>query len=280
MASSVFTAFAAAMVLYCSFVILDVPPNLILLCATFLVIYSVYSLNRLTDQEEDAINMPTRSAFVQGNERLLLILAAASYIAALVLGWVESPLAAGILFVPFLSGIIYSTDALSTIGIPRLKDIFLVKSLIVAFSLTVCAAFLPALYLYGDFVKLWFVFPFIFIKIFINTVLFDVRDVDGDTLSGVKTIPVVIGITRTRQALLILQSLLVLWLMLFLDIFSEYYIILIISIIYGYFYILYFCDEKEHSGVSWDVLLDGEWVLMSILIWIYFSIHTYLNVIA
>ena len=268
MVSLVFTAFTSLMMLYFSFIVLEVALNPILLCAMFFVIYSVYSLNKVTDREEDAINMPARSTFVAGNERFLLTLAIASYIVALLLGLIENPFAAGILLVPFLSGIIYSTNSLSIIGIPRLKDIFLVKSLIVAFSLAVCAAFLPALHLHSS-AKLYFIFPFFFSKVFINTVLFDVRDVEGDTLNSVKTIPVVIGIKRTRQSLLLIQSLLVMWFVLFSDLFSKYYVILIANMVYGYLYILYFCNTKHHRDMSWDILLDGEWIIMSIGAWIY-----------
>ena len=268
MVSSVFTAFTSLMMLYFSFIVLGVALKPILLCTMFLVVYSVYSLNKVTDREEDAVNTPERSIFVEGNERFLLTLAIASYIAALLLGLIESPLAAGILLVPLLSGIAYSTNSLSIIGIPRLKDIFLVKSFIVAFSWAVCAAFLPALQLY-DPAKLYFIFPFFFIKVFINTVLFDVRDVEGDTLNSVKTIPVVMGIKRTRQALLIIQSLLVVWLVLFSDLFSKYYVILIASMVYGYLYILYFCNTNHHRDMSWDILLEGEWILMGTGAWIY-----------
>ncbi len=263
--------------LYLSFTMLGVVLKPVLLCAMFLIIYSVYSLNRLTDQEEDAVNMPERSAFVQGNERFLLALAIVSYIVAIFLGWLESFFAAIILLVPLVSGILYSMNVFSIFGIPRLKDIFLVKSLVVASSWVVCAAFLPALYLEGDFDKLWFIFPFFFIKMFINTVLFDVRDVEGDILNNVKTIPVTIGVPRTRQMLLILQTSLAIWLALFSNLFSEYYLILIISIVYGYLYIMYFCGERRYNELSRDVLVDGEWIIMSIWVWAYFGISSYFN---
>ena len=268
MVSSVFTAFTSLMMLYFSFIVLGVTPIPVLLCAMFFVIYSVYSLNKVTDREEDAANMPARYTFVAGNEQFLLTIAIAAYIAALLLGLIESPLAAGILLVPFLSGIIYSTNSLSRIGIPRLKDILLVKSLTVAFSLAVCAAFLPALYL-PDSAKLYFIFPFFFIKVFINTVLFDVRDVKGDTLNGVRTIPVAIGVKKTRQMLLFIQSLLAVWFILFSDLFSKYYVILIASMIYGYLYILYFCNTNDHGTALWDILLDGEWIIVGIGAWIH-----------
>ena len=279
MVSSLFLSISSVLMLYLSFLLFGVALKPILLCAMFLVVYSVYSLNRLTDQEEDAINAPERSIFVEGNERFLLAVAIVSYIAALVLGWIESPFAALILLFPIISGIAYSKNIFSAFGIPRLKDIFLVKSLIVASSWAVCAAFLPMIYLSGNFTKLGFIFPLFFIKMFINTVLFDVRDVVGDALNDVKTIPVVIGIKKTRRFLLILQSSLLVWLALFLDSFSRYYVILIISMIYGYLYIIYFCCENEHNGVLRDVLVDGEWIITGVLVWIYSGIDSYLALI-
>ncbi len=279
MVSSLFLSIDGVLMLCLSSLLFGVALKPILLCAMFLAVYSVYSLNRLTDQEEDAINAPERSTFVAGNERFLLAIAVVSYIAALVLGWIESPFAALVLLFPIISGIAYSKNIFSAFGIPRLKDIFLVKSLIVASSWAVCAAFLPMIYLSGNFTKLGFIFPFFFIKMFINTVLFDVRDVVGDALNDVKTIPVVIGIKKTRQFLLILQSSILVWLALFLDSFSRYYVILIISMIYGYLYIIYFCCENEHNGVLRDVLVDGEWIITGVLVWIYSGIDSYLALI-
>ncbi len=274
MVSSLFLSISSVLMLYLSFLLFGVALKPILLCAMFLVVYSVYSLNRVTDQEEDAVNAPERSIFVEGNERFLLAAAAVSYIVALVLGWLESPFAALILLFPIISGIAYSKNIFSAVGIPRLKDIFLVKSLIVASSWAVCAAFLPVIYLSGNFIKLGFVFPFFFIKMFINTVLFDVRDVEGDALNGVRTIPVVIGIKRTRQVLLILQSSLLIWLVLFSELFSKYYVILIVSMIYGYIYILYFCNKNDHGNMSRDVLVDGEWIIISVWVWMYSGIDS------
>lgn len=164
MVSSLFLSISSVLMLYISFLLFEVALKPILLCAMFLVVYSVYSLNRLTDQEEDAVNAPERSVFVKGNERFLLAVAIASYILALALGWIENPFAALILIFPLITGIAYSKNIFSVVGIPRLKDIFLVKSLAVASSWAVCAAFLPVLYLSGDFIKLGFIFPFFFIK--------------------------------------------------------------------------------------------------------------------
>ncbi|MEA1905934.1 MAG: UbiA family prenyltransferase [Euryarchaeota archaeon] len=271
MASSIYTSIDGVLMLYLSFTILEVPPKPILLCAMFFVIYSVYSLNKVTDQEEDAVNMPERSALVQGNEKILLILAVVAYIMALFLGWLASPFASLILLVPIVLGIAYSKDILSIIGIPRLKDILFVKSFVVALSWATCVALLPSLYL-ESLAKLWFIFPFFFIKVFINTVLFDVRDVTGDAMNGVTTVPVVIGVSWTKRLLLTLQSLLALWTVLFLTLFNDYSLVLIASMIYGYLYILYFCTENNRNKILWDMLVDGEWIVTGIGLWVYVGV--------
>lgn len=271
MASSIFLSVSGVLMLYFSFTILELTPNPFLLAAMFFVIYSVYSLNRVTDQEEDAVNMPERSALVQGNEKILLILASVAYIVALFLGWLASPFAALILLVPIVLGIAYSKDIFSIFGIPRLKDILFVKSFVVALSWAACGALLPALYL-ESLTKLWFLFPFVFIKMFINTVLFDVRDVDGDTLNGVNTVPVVIGVSWTKRLLLTLQTLLTVWTALFLDLFNDYSLILIASMVYGYLYILYFCTENTRNKTLIDILVDGEWIIMGLGLWVYVGV--------
>jgi len=76
--------------------------------------------------------------------------------------------------------------------------------------------------------------------------------------------------------LLLIQSLLVVWFVLFSDLFSKYCVILIASMVYGYLYILYFCNKNDHGNMSWDILLDGEWIIMSVWVWMYSGIDSYL----
>lgn len=276
MVSSVFISMSGLLKLYFSFLFFGITPKINLLFAAFLVTYGTYSLNKLTDKEEDAVNNPVRSKYIYGNEKFLAILAVASYLTALLLGWFESIFASCILLVPLMTGIIYSASIFSVFGIPRLKDVFVVKSLLVALSWTIMVTFLPATWFGWNFAILLYIFFFFFIKSFVNTILFDVRDVKGDAENNVKTIPVVIGIPRTRRLLLAIQSILAIWLVLTFDLFSKYYLILIISIVYGYAYIFYFCEQKNHKGFSLDILVDGEWIIMGLL---YIGINSFFRVL-
>ncbi len=275
MVSSIFLSASGLLKLYFSFLFFGITPKINLLFAIFLVTYGTYSLNRLTDKEEDAVNSPMRSRYIQSNEKLLTILAVISYITALLLGWFENIFASCILLIPLLTGIIYSTSIFSVFGIPRLKDVFVVKSLLVALSWTVVVAFLPAICFSENLIVVLSILFFFFIKSFVNTVLFDVRDMEGDAQNNVKTIPVVVGIFKTKRLLLIIQSVLVIWLLLVFDLFSTYNIILVVSIIYGYFYIVYFCNPKNHKGFLLDILVDGEWIIMGLL---YIGINSCLRI--
>lgn len=275
MVSSIFLSASGLLKLYFSFLFFGITPKINLLFAIFLVTYGTYSLNRLTDKEEDAVNSPMRSRYIQSNEKLLTILAVISYITALLLGWFENIFASCILLIPLLTGIIYSTSIFSVFGIPRLKDVFVVKSLLVAISWTIVVAFLPAICFSENLIVVLSILFFFFIKSFVNTVLFDVRDMEGDAQNNVKTIPVVVGIFKTKRLLLIIQSVLVIWLLLVFDLFSTYNIILVVSIIYGYFYIVYFCNPKNHKGFLLDILVDGEWIIMGLL---YIGINSCLRI--
>lgn len=106
------------------------------------------------------------------------------------------------------------------------------------------------------------VFYFFFIKSFINTVLFDLMDVEGDKLTGAMTIPVVMGASRTIKLLLILNTSLIaiIYLAVTYHLFSVLVIPMIFCIIYGYAYILYFSGTKNRFQM--DIMVDGEWILV------------------
>ncbi len=106
-----------------------------------------------------------------------------------------------------------------------------------------------------------------FIKSYINSIIFDVRDIEGDKMNNVRTIPVILGLQKTKNLLLTLNSTLIPWLIFsyFQGFFHRYLQVLIFSIFYGYWYILHFCKEGIKIGKSLDLLVDGEWIPIAIL---------------
>lgn len=248
---------------YFTFFSLQLQPHLPLFLASFLVTFSVYTLNKVTDKEEDAVNSPERAALVRNRDGLLVGLSAVAYAVALFIGvWTGRPLAVVFLLVPLLVAIVYSIRLHPSL--PRVKDVFVAKSLAVTVSLVSSTCLFAYMFFRDVYVILFWAF-FLSIKLFINTTLFDVRDVDGDRQTGVETVPAVLGIPRTRWLLLLLNTLLVPWVAaaLYFGVLLTALPLVVFCIGYGYWYILRFCRPRARYSLSYDLLVDGEWMLLS-----------------
>ncbi|PKL71537.1 MAG: prenyltransferase [Methanobacteriales archaeon HGW-Methanobacteriales-2] len=258
--SSIFIAINGCLKTFFSFYLYGAPVSYQLIMATFLVIYSVYGLNKITDTEEDQLNAPERSNLISSHQKLFTYSSFIAYILAVIIGILHGWQVILVLLFPLLAGVIYSIQVHPRI--PRLKDIFAVKSLVVALSWTVGNTFLPLVNYNSNLLVMSLIFYFLFIKSFINTVLFDLMDVDGDKLTGAMTIPVVIGASCTIKLLLLLNTTLLffIYLVMAFDLFSVLIIPLIFCVIYGYAYILYFSGTKNR--LQMDILVDGEWILV------------------
>ncbi|MBX0322538.1 UbiA family prenyltransferase [Halomicroarcula sp. F13] len=170
------------------------------------VTFAIYTANDLADVAEDGINCPERSAFVSDHWATVATLA----VVGLLLG-VGLALAAGgvaavtVALVPVVASILYSVPVAS--GRRRLKDVFLVNTALVAGAWGVTVTLLP-LVLAGRpagplaaAVCLFFV-----LRSVVSVEVFNVRDVVGDAVTGVDTLPVVLGVGRTRHLLATLDG--------------------------------------------------------------------------
>lgn len=262
--SSLFIAISGSLKTYFSFSLYGTSQSYQLLLATFLVIYSVYGLNKITDNEEDQVNAPERSLIIRGHENLFKYTTGISFILSMIIGLFYGWKVLLILLFPLIAGLIYSIKIHDSI--PRLKDIFAAKSLIVALSWTIGNTFLPIVDSNVNLILVTIIFSFFFIKSFINTVLFDLMDVEGDKKIGTITIPVVIGPLQTVKLLLVANSLLIILLYISIDygVFLKLILPLIFCIIYGYVYIMYFYQKKNRFQL--EILVDGEWILIFLII--------------
>ncbi|MGC9515614.1 UbiA family prenyltransferase [Methanocrinis sp.] len=236
-----------------------------LTCAiVFLIAFSVYSLDKIADLDKDIINMPQRRSFLYGRKRLVLSSSLAAYGLAALLTLASTPTALPIVLTPIIANAFYGTKLLP--GVPRLKDIPVMKNLVVASTWALITTLLPAMSAGClEPFKIAIVGYFIFVKTFVDTALYDMRDVEGDRQNGVRTIPVILGTGRTTALLMAVNSTL-----LFIPAFmqGEVKLFTVILIVYGYAYILYFM--KSRDPLVLDFLVEGEWMLATFLILLYF----------
>ncbi len=223
-----------------------------------LVTFSVYSLNIVTDLEEDAINKPNYKK-LENKKMLIVAISVISYIMALLIGAIVSLKSIIILLIPFIAGIFYSVKIKGF----RLKNLFIGKNLTVSVSWALESSFLPYVVKSSEVVV--FLCLFIFIKGMINTILFDMRDVRGDAKAGIETIPVKLGRRKTFFLLLLLNTMLIPLIIMSGNIVQNYIHLLYLVVLYGYIYIIYFYIRPNHK-LLYSIVVDDEWVLWMFLI--------------
>jgi 4-hydroxybenzoate polyprenyltransferase len=232
------------------------------------VVFSVYNLNRKTDAAEDALNHAGRFSFTSRYGQPLFFSALAAYGGALILAASAGPAGVLLAAVPLLAGIIYSVPLLSGFcGYQRVKEIPVMKNIVVSGSWAITFSFLPVL-LAGTFpdIHSLVVFALIFEYVFIASVLPDIRDREGDAATQVYTIPVLIGVEKTRLFLTAFNLVVGAFL---LTLGSTClpplaWIILLISIAYSQFCILS-VGQTRFNNFLIDVISDGEFLYIGIL---------------
>jgi 4-hydroxybenzoate polyprenyltransferase len=255
--SSIFTGISGFCMTYTGYILLGINPNISICIAVFLMVFSVYALDKITDSDEDAINMPERGAFLANRKKLVKGCAISAYALSALIVFHDNPLSLTIILFPIAANAVYGTRLHPSI--PRLKDIPVMKNLVVSFSWALATALLPAVHMVSaEFWLVALIFYFMLVKDFINTVLYDIRDTEGDRVNGVRTIPVILGEKRTTSILLALNTTFLPWLTLVPSSIKPFALALII---YGYFYILFF--QKRRNPIMLDLLVDGEWVIAS-----------------
>jgi len=257
--SSIWIGITGFFVTYITHILLGLTPNFKICFIVFLVVFSVYSLNKFTDIKEDEINMPERTRFIYRRKNFVLFSALGAYALAIVLTLLVKPSALPVVFVPLVTNAVYGSKILPRI--PRFKDIPVMKNFFVALSWALVTVLFPAVGTIDIFSSVIFIlFYFILVKYFINTVLFDIRDVRGDREMGIKTMPVILGVRKTLIILLGINSTLLLIIPFVPD---GVKLLIAFMVLYGYVYTIHFRESR--NPLQLDYFVDGEWVLATAL---------------
>lgn len=183
---------------------LDPVPPLVV----FLLFYAIYTLDRAADAGADGRTHPERARFSTRHMRLMRASAVAAYAGALALAGTRGMAAVGVALLPLAALTLYSFPVLPRgvarrVGFARLKEVLVLKNLVVAGTLSGTATLLPVVAAPGPTAgtSVAALGGFLFGRWWINSVVFDVRDERGDRANGLRTIPVVLGRARTLRIL-------------------------------------------------------------------------------
>lgn len=255
--SSVINGISGWFRLYIAFLIAGEVPDLALCLAFSFVVYSVYTLDRALKSKEDEVNRPEAK---DADRNTILFVVSIFLFAAISILFIKkvSPLAA---LIPFAIGFLYSKGLnIGSISI-KFKQGLGIKNFVVSFTW----AFTILVFIYnfgGNYILSFFIFIFFFFKSFINTVLFDCKDIDGDSLAGLITIPVYFGEKRTGIILQLLNSFshLILTISALSGLIEFDTIILFYSWIAGFAYISLYANSKK--TIFRSIIVHGEWTHM------------------
>ncbi len=201
--SSAYLVFIAMIEVLTVHVVLSVPLNPAPVVVG-LVAFAVYVGDRIADAETDELATPERSAFVTRHRTILSIATAVAYGIAVALAVTGGPVALAITLMPGAFWILYASDWLPRVGahVARLKQVLVVNSAVVALAWAIAVVGLPLAFADASVTPLAAVlFVYFLVDTFVNTEIPNVRDVEADAAIGVSTLPVVLGVGRTRRVL-------------------------------------------------------------------------------
>lgn len=189
--ANVVITLAAVGVALTSCALLGITPTPVLVGFPAGGIFTAYTLNRLWDRTEDATNLPDRTAFVDAYGRLLLLVAGVGYLLATGLLLAVRPLLA-----PFVA---LSPIAAWWYSVGPLKHWLLAKNVCVGLGWGCIPLGIGAVAGQPLAPETLATAVLIAWMLLIAAILFDIKDVPGDRLAGVRTLPTVAGVARTRQ---------------------------------------------------------------------------------
>lgn len=207
--SAAYLAVIATVYVSIVMVLLDLPPNPAPLIGGF-VTFAVYANDRLVDLEADELTNPERTAFVKRHRGALFTAAAVAYGVAVTLAVLGGPIPLAVTLVPGILWVLYATDWMPDrwFRIGRLKEVPVVNSIIVAVAWAGAAILLPIGFTGASITTTAaFVLAYFLLRSFANSEIPNVRDIEADRAIGVTTIPVLIGVDRTRWLLYALDLL-------------------------------------------------------------------------
>lgn len=169
-----------------------------------LVTFAIYANDRIVDVDADAASNPRRAAFVRRHGETLYSLAAIAYGVGVALSALGGPLAFALALFPGAVWVLYAVDWVPTTSAPfqRLKELLVVNSALVAAAWSVPVVFVPLAFADAPLTpSVGVVLLYLVLATFVNTEIANVGDVESDRQSGVATLPVVVGVERTRRLL-------------------------------------------------------------------------------
>jgi 4-hydroxybenzoate polyprenyltransferase len=173
-----------------------------------LAVACICQWNRLTDVEEDTLNCPDDLKNAQTKSRAIKVFCYTSGTIAILLAFFTEPTwkIAGLIAFGATTGYFYNTPLWHSKPNLRLKNMFIIKNLSSGAGWSAGLLIFPMMRTHTQPDRLFFTaFVYMFAMIMTYEIMWDIRDVEGDTRARIRTLPIVLGINSARIYTVILQ---------------------------------------------------------------------------
>lgn len=241
--------------LYALSLILRIDTTLSFFIVVYLSILAINFFNRYKEADEDIINNFERFNSVNKYFKFMPQIMVGLFLVSVGITVFFAPFTA-LIFMLFLFSLgIFYTVFLKNVT----KKIIGFKNFMTALPYGLLVIFLSLFYNVPITSSTILITIFYFIRMFINTSFFDIKDIESDRKEGLRTFAVVFGESKTKLFLLSLNFLSVLPIMIgiYLGILPTYSIIVLATVFYA---LLYLGKWKlfERPTILYNVVVDGE----------------------
>ncbi len=267
LSSSVLIAISGVFRLRIASLFLGISPGIFIYLAVFLIIYATYTFDRTLGSEEDKIN---KKELISSRKDIALALCLISLATGCLILFRENLLLIALL--PVIIGYIYGKGLRIGHRVLKLKGNFGMKNLTVSITWGMFLSGIVQHWADSSYIVLLFILPFITVKSFINTVIWDFRDVKGDAAAGIKTLPIHLGEKKARRLLQVMHIVLHLWIVfgIYMNLINaEWTIIFTLALAGMINTILYTKPSTGNEPGRWkttrNILMHGEFILAVVL---------------
>lgn len=254
----------AASIVFTSAMMLGINITWDFLVISYLVIYIAYSYNRLVELKDDSVTNSSRTEHIKKYIKILPFAICGSILIILLL-LMSSGKFYNVSFCLFLIlGSLLYTEYFKDFT----KKIVGFKSLYVSFFWALLAPLLASYYNFPLWLPVFLVFSFIFLRLLVNTIFFDIKDIESDGASGLKTVAIYLGKTKTLTLVHLIN------LLSFIPIVYGVYANLLplsaLALLIFYFYTVFYVMLSEKKSVDIlkvsYIMVDGEYVFWAVAV--------------
>jgi 4-hydroxybenzoate polyprenyltransferase len=247
-------------------------PTIVLLVMAYLFSFGAYMMNRSAEMDQDLVSHPERTSYLARRRKVLPAVVAASFLIGYALAATVSLIFFVALLVPLALSLLYSVGSkqlVRVIGTSKLKQRLLLKNVSIAFGWSLIPI-LVGLYFGGFDAPLLLLAPFIFLRLMTNTIIFDIRDTEGDRENAVRTLPTELGVSKSFSVVGWIDALSAVYLVALLVIGAvpQFALTLMVLPIYSTIYRGFAMQSNANLGFICDVIADAEYILWGPLIYI------------